>query len=275
MDYKLIALDMDGTVLNDKKEITPATAQAIHDALKKGVEVIFCTGRSYAGMRKILKEFPDMHYLSGESGGLLYDLKNKKPASQITFSEELKKTIWEVAKDEYLMPCVFSDGEKRVNKKDVTHMADFFMGQYQGLYEEAGTFYDDILETIVKEHLPVEKLNLYCSSLEQRDRLYKALQERGVEAELVYSEITSLEITSKGLSKAMAIIKMSELLGISLEETVMVGDANNDIPALEVSGLPIAMGNANESVKAIAKVQVADNNHDGCAQAIRIALGEE
>ena len=73
--YQLIALDMDGTVLNDRKEIDAETRSAIHEALTAGVEVVFCTGRSFSEMRDILKEFPDMHYLCGESGALVLDLQ--------------------------------------------------------------------------------------------------------------------------------------------------------------------------------------------------------
>ncbi|MCQ2508631.1 MAG: Cof-type HAD-IIB family hydrolase [Dorea sp.] len=275
MKYKLIALDMDGTVLNDKKEITPATAQAIHDALSKGVEVVFCTGRSYAGMRLILENFPDMHYLSGESGGLIYDLKEKKVLRQTTFPNEVAMAVRDAAKGENLMPCVFSNGEGYVNKKDVTHMADFYMGQYQGLYQAVATLFDDVLETVTSELLPAEKINLYCSSTELREKMYHMLKERNLPAELVYSEITSLEISPKGLSKAQALRALCEILDITLDEIVMVGDADNDLAALKIAGLPIAMGNANENVSAVAKIKVADNNHDGCAQAIRIALGEE
>ena len=69
-EYRAAALDMDGTALNDRKELAPETRAAIHDALSAGKEVIFCTGRSYAEMEDTLREFPDMHYLCGESGGL-------------------------------------------------------------------------------------------------------------------------------------------------------------------------------------------------------------
>lgn len=275
MSYKLIALDMDGTVLNDKKQITEKTEAAIHDALKKGVEVVFCTGRSLAGMRDILKAFPDMHYLSGESGGLIYDLKEKRPVRQVTFPAEVVRAIRDAAKGEDLMPCVFSNGEGLVNKKDVTRMDVYYMGQYQEMYERVATLFDDVLDTMVEENRPAEKINLYCSSVELRERMYETLKAQNLEAELVYSEITSLETSPKGLSKAQALRSLCEIMDITLEEVVMVGDADNDLAALKVAGLPIAMGNANEHVKEVSRIQVADNNHDGCAQAIRIALEEE
>ena len=75
---RLIALDMDGTVLTDEKQIDEQTSRAIHDALAEGIEVIFCTGRSYMEMKDILADFPDMHYLCGESGGLIFDSVSEK-----------------------------------------------------------------------------------------------------------------------------------------------------------------------------------------------------
>ena len=77
--YSLIALDVDGTALNDDKYLLPGTVRAVNDALESGVEVIFCSGRSPAEMREYFASFPKMRYFVGECGGLIYDLKNEKP----------------------------------------------------------------------------------------------------------------------------------------------------------------------------------------------------
>ena len=82
------------------------------------------------------------------------------------------------------------------------------------------------------------------------------------------SEATGLEMNAKGVDKGTGLKQLCKHLGISIDETIVVGDADNDKEALGVAGLAIAMGNAKESVKEIADVIVSDNDHDGCAEAI-------
>ena len=102
------------------------------------------------------------------------------------------------------------------------------------------------------------------------------LQEAGLQLTMVYSEISSLECSPLGLSKASGLRALCEVLDIGMDQVIMVGDADNDLEALKAAGLAVAMGNANEAVKAVCDAQVADNNHDGCAQAIEYyMLGED
>jgi hypothetical protein len=85
---------------------------------------------------------------------------------------------------------------------------------------------------------------------------------------MAFSEIASLEISAQKVDKGIGLKKLCEYLGISIDETIAVGDGYNDLEALKAAGLSIAMGNAVEEIKEIADVVVADCDHDGCAQAI-------
>ena len=89
---------------------------------------------------------------------------------------------------------------------------------------------------------------------------------------MAYSEISSLEISAQGVDKGVGLKKLCEYLDIPIDQTIAVGDADNDLGALKYAGLAIAMGNANEHVKKIADVIVADCDHEGCAEAIETYL---
>ena len=269
--YQLIALDMDGTVLNDKKEIDEETQSAIHEALASGVEVVFCTGRSFSEMRDILKEFPDMHYLCGESGALVLDLQKGETLHREEISREIAEIMMAAGKRKDLMTCVFSDGICCVKRAHMLHMDQYQMGQYQKMYEKICHPMDgDVLETLLKEERPMEKINLYHTSPDERLETRKWLKQQKIQAELVDSEISSLECSPMGVSKASGLKSLCDKLGFGMEQVVMVGDADNDIEAMKAAGMAVAMGNANEHVKEICDVEVADNNHQGCAQAIRM-----
>ena len=273
--YRLIALDMDGTVLNEEKKIDEETRSAIHRALEKGVEVVFCTGRSLSEMRDLLAEFPDMHYLCGESGAFVYAMETDEVLHRDIIPQEVAESLRKEAEGRNLMPCVFHDGICYVNEGDIHHMADYQMGQYQNTYEKICVTVPDVLKMMTEEKRSMEKINFYHTSIEERSRSRRDLESLHLDAELVDSETSSLECSPKGVSKASGLSFLCEKLGIRMEETVMVGDADNDIPALKAAGLSVAMGNANERVKSICDLEVADNNHQGCAQAIRYAIGEK
>ena len=224
--YQVAALDMDGTVLNDKKKMDEDTRRAIHEALAAGKEVVFCTGRSYAEMEETLREFPDMHYLCGESGALVYDLRAGRPIRMVSMEKNVISQLWKVTE-----------------------------GRVKTLALEPGR--------------SVEKVNLYHTSPAEREKTWEMLRRMGIKTTMVYSEISSLECSALGLSKASGLGAICEVMGITMDQVIMVGDADNDLEALRASGLAVAMGNANENVKKICQVQVADNNHNGCAQAIQ------
>ena len=96
MDYQLLALDMDGTVLASDKTITPRTQMAIHRALAAGKEVLFATGRAPAEMREHLKNFPDMHYVICLAGATVVDLRTHTDLNVVRFSRETAQAIYSV-----------------------------------------------------------------------------------------------------------------------------------------------------------------------------------
>lgn len=266
-EYRVIALDMDGTVLNDEKQMGERTKAAIHRALAAGKEVIFCTGRSYAEMEEILEEFPDMHYLCGESGAMLYDLRKKCPVRLVSIPLKERQKLWKTVEGREIMPQLFSEGKSVINASQLYQMEHYQMGVYQDAFVKVCTLVEDVVQTSLQTE-SAEKINLYHTSPAQREETLRLLREAGVELTMVYSEISSLECSPLGLSKASGLQALCQELGITLQQIIMVGDADNDLEALKAAGLAVAMGNANERVKAVCQARVADNNHDGCGEAI-------
>ena len=155
-----------------------------------------------------------------------------------------------------------------VEKDKVPHMNDYYMGVYQPMYEEVTTKVDNINDYYIGNPYSVHKLNIYHHSKAARDHTRQAVKEAGLELEMKDSEATGLEMNAKGVDKGTGLKQLCHHLGISIEETIVVGDADNDKEALEVAGLSVAMGNAKESIKEISDVIVSDNDHDGCAEVI-------
>lgn len=263
--YKLIAFDMDGTLLNSKKQISEQTLEAVNRAFDAGKEVILSTGRCVAELREYFKLISGLRYVVCSSGAILYDVKEEKILYSNSISVELAEKILEASKKEDLMVHLLAI-ESIVQKRDVPQMERFGMGVYQPMYEKVTTQVDDIYAYYNEKPFEVPKLNLYHATAEGRDRTRERLA--GLDLVLADAEKTSLECSATGVTKGTGLLRLCDHLGIGIDETIAVGDADNDLNILETAGLAVAVGNANEHVKAVADAIVSDCDNDGCAEAI-------
>lgn len=234
-------------------------------AFDAGKEVILSTGRCVAELREYFKRIPGLRYVVCSSGAILYDVKEEKILYSNSISTELAEKILTESKKEDLMVHLLAI-ESIVQKKDIPQMERFGMGVYRPMYEKVTTQVDDIYEYYKEHPFEVPKLNLYHATAEGRERTRKRLA--GLDLVLADAEKTALECSATGVTKGTGLLRLCEHLGIEPEETIAVGDADNDLNILETAGLAIAVGNANEHVKAVAAVVVNDCDHDGCAEAI-------
>ena len=263
--YKLIAFDMDGTLLNSRKEISECTMDAVNRAFDAGKEVILSTGRCVAELREYFKMIPRLRYVVCSSGAILYEVKEEKILYSNSISAELVKKILEASRKEDMMVHLLAI-ESIVQKKDIPQMDRFGMGVYRPMYEKVTTQVDDIYAYYYEKPFEVPKLNLYHATAEGRERTRKRLT--GLDLVLADAEKTSLECSATGVTKGTGLLRLCDHLKVGIDETIAVGDADNDLNILKTAGLAVAVGNANEHVKAVADVVVNDCDHDGCAEAI-------
>lgn len=268
MQYQLIAFDMDGTLLTSDKKVTEVCHRAISDALAAGKDVAICTGRPVAELRPYDGILEGIRYYICECGTLIYDRQEKKIITRHTLAPEIIPEILRISQAEDIMPQVLIGGESYVNAADIIRMPHFHMSVYASLYEEVATRSDDVREMIRRHPEGIEKINLYHASVEGRERTKARIEAARLPVDDIYAEISSLEISSCGYTKGTGLADLAHKLGIPLEQTIGVGDADNDVPLLETAGLGLAMGNANEHAKAAADAVLPDCDHDGCALAI-------
>ncbi len=270
MDYRLIALDLDGTLLNSRKEIPDETLRAVRKACAAGMTVVFDTGRAVCELAEQVALLPEVPYAVFASGAGLYDIREKKafglrgiPAAQV-------ERILSTARTKDLMPQFVTADRDVIQASHMEQLERFHMGVYRPMYEKAMTLVPDIFAFAENCRDPFLKINLYHAEVPERVRSRAQLE--NPELELVYSEESSLECSAAGVDKGSGLVRLCGLLGIPPEACAAVGDAENDIPMLKAAGLGIAMGNAPDHVKTAADRIVSDLDHGGCAEAIMMLL---
>ncbi len=263
---KLFATDLDGTILNDEKIITPKTMQALMDFNSAGNIFAICTGRDlnsarsvYDGLGVNLKGSFVMAY----NGGVIYDVDNSEIVYRIGIDIEMAHEIFGLAAEYGIHVHTYND--------------DFILTT---AYNECIEFYRKVIKTPlivaddISRFMTVPPAKIICIELHDHDkqqRFKEMIEERyGDYLSLMYSNDYYLELIPKESGKGNALLRLAEHLGISKENTIAAGDAENDASMIAAAGLGIAMINGDEQAKNAANVITeTDNNHDGLAPFIR------
>lgn len=264
MSIKLVAIDIDGTLLNQKREITPEVFGAIQEAKQAGVKIVIATGRPITGVQTILKDLrltDQGDYVITFNGGLVQDVATKKDIVKETLSY-----------DDYL------DIELLARKLKVPMHASTKNGMYTanrniGKY----TIYESMLvDSPVYYRTPEEMGNkeivktMLVDEPEILDEKIKQIPSIFFEKyNVAKSAPFYLEVTPKTVSKGLAIQRLAQALGLTLDETMAIGDEENDRSMLEVVGTPVVMENGNPELKKIAKYITKSNEESGVAYALR------
>ncbi len=273
MNYQLFAADMDGTVLNSQKVITPRTRAALLTALEAGKEVLFATGRSYSEVRPYLKDFPQMRYLLTVSGASVVDLRAKKSICRYPFSPGTVEKVLAALADTDVMISHFVGEEVYLSSRFRGRFDDYGCGCYTKLGEECAMWLPDASAFCLEHTEETYKLNAFFRYDEDFDRATELLADFDVT--LARALKNSYEISPKGVSKGTGLTALCDYIGMPIARSIAIGDEGNDVEMLRAAGLGVAMGNAIDAAKAVADVTVADCDHDGVAEAIERFLMEE
>ena len=266
---KLIAIDMDGTLLNEKKHIDKAQKEAIHEAIEAGIKIVLCTGRPLYGILPFYEEL-ELHELDLEG----YVILNNGCSIHSTHDWKLIDSAKMTADDiDYLYK--FSEEKDDINFTLVDEKHYFNIGKKptDELIMDANFVFSDITD-ITLEEAKSGKYNIvkamYLGNPEKMAEFHSNYENILKEN---YSEVLSqpyvYEVLPKGNNKGTGLKALAEKLGIKQEEVMAIGDGNNDVEMLEYANYGVAMGNATELARKAAKYITDTNGNDGVAKAIK------
>ena len=266
--YKLIALDLDGTLTNDEKEIPAYTAEVLMKAQKKGIRIALASGRPAPGLhyeRDVLKMQQYGGVLISYNGGRIVDASDGSVLYETTLDLQVTKDILRYLKA-LPVTVILDDGkELYVEDRNGYQVQQESRNDHMSVVEMP-----NLAETL---NFPVVKLLLSMDPAiiyEVQKQIAEYLPE---DLTVVRTAPFYLEIIPKIISKGQGILHACEYLGIRPEEVIAFGDAENDISMIKVAGMGIAMGNAEDAVKLVADMVTLSNNEDGIAVALEQLLG--
>ena len=279
MRPKLIAFDLDGTLLNNKKEIPEENLLALRRAAEAGVLLVPATGRILKGMPEALLALKVCRYFIFSNGATLYDLEEDRTIGSFGIAPETALRICEYMDTLPVLYDCYRDGFGYMTQWMYEKAPDFFGTEPEilKLVRRLRQPVPELKEDILRINRPLEKLQMYFTEehMDLRLRELETLSTRFPEVIVSSSTRNNVEINSREAGKGKALRRLCELLGIRLEETAAFGDGLNDTELLEAAGLGCAMQNAAEAVKRCADTVLPyDNNAGGVGRKILEMLEE-
>ena len=269
MSIKLIALDLDGTTLNNDRVISRAIRTALEEAIQRGVNVVIATGRTYSALPEDVFRIRGIQYVLTSNGAIITDLREKKAIYENCIAPTAVEQAVELLKQYEFMVEAFTEGQAYIEKSfydniKETRLSFRHVDYVLSTRQPVEGLYDFILAH--KAH--IENINVNFDDQKDRARMREVLS--GLEnTTLTTSFDQNLEIGGATTSKAAALRELEHILDVRPEEMMAIGDSPNDVAMLRLAGMPVAVGNAKDEVKAVAKYVTATNHEDGVAQAVR------
>ena len=265
MSVKLIAIDMDGTLLNSQKKIPAENIAAIQKASQAGIKIVLCTGRPKSGIVPYFEQLglTDEEYIIMNNGCSVYNTKNwdLMVAEELTY-EEIERLAQVCAS--YPEVCLTLTGDKSYYAlaNEVPDLVQY----------DAGLVFDtaravDMADLKAEGELIFQAM--YMAKKEYLDVFQAAVDgDLSQDFSTVRSQEYIYEVLPQGATKASGLRQLAEKLDIEPAEIMALGDAANDIEMLDFAGVSVAMGNATDDIKKRCRYTTSSNDDCGVEKAI-------
>lgn len=264
MSIKLVAIDIDGTLLDSNRKISPKVKETLQRANESGIYIVLCTGRPLPGVTEQLAEL-DLYgpndYVITYNGSLVQATQSNEIISQYTLSYEDFLEIELTARKAGVHLHTIDDKAIYTANRDI--------GKY--------TVHEAYLVDMPLKYRTVEEMTpdmsiIKMMMIDEPEVLDQAISVLPESFTTKFTTVKSTEfyyeILNKEASKGNALAKLADHLGIAQSEVMAIGDNENDLSMIEYAGIGVAMGNATENVKRAADILTTSNDEDGVAEAL-------
>lgn len=267
---KIIALDLDGTLLDSEKRLSEENRRALELAAEKGIQIVPTTGRIYAIVPEAVRQLPFINYAITVNGAEVYDVKNDRVIAKSELSWEKAVEIMAYLDGFDVVYDCYQNGGGYMTKAHLDKVGDYLTSAYfEAIYAKTRVPVPELKAYLRALGQGVQKLQFCTKDQALRAFLLEDLKTRfdgiAVSSALPYNG----EVNDEKGHKGAALQKLCDYLGCTMENVMTFGDGLNDITMLEMAGMSVAMENAAPEVKAAAKYVTGNCDESGVAQAIR------
>lgn len=261
--YRLIALDLDGTVLTSNIDVLPSTVEAVAYARSKGAKVIVCTGRIVGEAAVFAKEIGASSLLIAAGGAAVCDVRNSRNVKEWSMPWEVGARVVEAVQDRPITVMIYVGDRLYMNP----YSDEMFCTTKRAEgYWSSKVVLPDIAAVLREHKFPVSKVFARGDVNVLAEALCEINQLPGIH--ITRSAENNFEVMPAGVNKGLALRELAHVMGISMDEVMAIGDSDNDSDMLKIVGMPVVMGNGDDAVKQLAKFITDTNDNGGVAKAI-------
>ena len=273
MDIKMIAVDLDGTIFTNSKEILPETLSALERASAMGIEIVPATGRPFHGVSEKVTGLEFVNYILTCNGAAIYNRRTGECLYEQPMSWEKGAEILTALKGLNISIDAFINGYSYKERSQINFIDSLALSQVMKDYIKKTRLYvDDLIEFVSSEKHSVQKITLNFAknpdgtSLDRDET--KARLDKISDIAVVSGGDNNLEITESTINKGISLVNFGKRLGIDRSQIMAFGDSGNDLEMLKAAGFGVAMGNSEKAVLDIADYVTLSNNDNGIGDAI-------
>lgn len=268
-DIKMIAFDLDGTLLNSDKGISDYTRRVLKEAVKQGVVILPATGRPVTGIPKPVMELPGIRYAITANGARVVDVQEDKVLHEALLPYEKGKELFDIFAKYDTYREVYYDGYGYATAEMVERIEEYMpiapMIEYMRTTRRR---VPDVDAMFHEKKMSVDKLQALFRTSEERDRAMKEVKEKVSGVAVTSALANNIEANGEDAQKGIALLKLGEILGIERDEIMAFGDGSNDLDMIRRAGMGVAMENGIDEIREIADYITVTNDEHGVAKAI-------
>ncbi|MBP3384130.1 MAG: HAD family phosphatase [Firmicutes bacterium] len=265
----IIALDLDGTLLNSRKQLSSRNLYALEAAAEDGWEIVPATGRFYKGMPDFIRELPFVNYAITINGAEVVDLRRKRLVYEAEMPVKQAVKIMEWLDDYPVIYDCYMESHGWISQSHKDQVDTIVRDPHvRDMIHNLRTPVPDLKEFLLAEGKGVQKIQFFSADDMERIRMLDLMPRIFADVAVTTALDQNVEINQIHANKGEALMALAAYLGVDMKDTIAIGDGTNDLPMIHAAGVGIGMANGSQRVKEECDWATQTNDKDGVAMAI-------